>query len=271
MIKKALRAAADSFGYTIERKPEHIPTPPAPPREPEKELSEFPADFTQEEIAIWKSVEAYTMTSKERVVSLVRAVRYLERYRIPGALVECGVWRGGSMMVVAKTLLALNSTSRQLFLFDTFSGMPDAAEVDVDVDGQSASSILAGIRNWPPERQAERNVLARCPLDVVRDNLLSTGYPTEKLHFVAGRVEMTLPAHAPDRVALLRLDTDWYESTRHELVHLFPRLSRHGVLIVDDYGHWRGARLAVDEFFDQNNDPVFLSRVDYTGRIAIRC
>ena len=84
------------------------------------------------------------------------------------------------------------------------------------------------------------------------------------------RSRKTIPGEAPDRLALLRLDTDWYESTRHELVHLYPRLEKGGVLIIDDYGHWEGARRAVDEYFAHNPPPLLLARVDYAGRIAIK-
>ena len=84
------------------------------------------------------------------------------------------------------------------------------------------------------------------------------------------RVEDTLPAHAPPELALLRLDTDWYESTLHELEHLYPRLATGGVLIVDDYGHWDGARRAVEEHFDATGGPILLSRIDYTGRIGVK-
>jgi hypothetical protein len=87
---------------------------------------------------------------------------------------------------------------------------------------------------------------------------------------VSGPVETTLPAQAPDRLALLRLDTDWYASTRHELEQLYPRLVREGVLIVDDYGHWEGAREAVDEYFAANGPAPLLQRVDYTGRMAVK-
>ena len=104
----------------------------------------------------------------------------------------------------------------------------------------------------------------------VRATLLETGYPPERLHFVRGAVEETVPAAAPEQLALLRLDTDWYESTRHELVHLYPRLSDGGILIVDDYGHWEGCRRAVDEYFASDADPILLNRIDYTGRIAIK-
>ena len=269
MIKRILKSAADSLGYTIERK---RPTAAVSASEPPvKPFKEFPHDFTLQEREIWCSVEHYTMTSKERVVSLIRAVQYLERYRIPGAFVECGVWRGGSMMAVARTLLANGSIDRELFLFDTFSGMPEAADADMDLFGRSGTALLAELRKLPPEGQAENNIVAHCPIEAVRANLISTGYPRDKLHFIEGAVESTIPRYAPERIGLLRLDTDWYESTRHELVHLFPRLSSHGILVIDDYGHWRGARLAVDEFFEQNRETIFLNRIDYTGRIAVRC
>jgi O-methyltransferase len=100
--------------------------------------------------------------------------------------------------------------------------------------------------------------------------VLSTGYPAERVHLVEGRVEDTLPAAAPEEIALLRLDTDWYESTKHELVHLYPRLSPGGVLILDDYGHYEGARRAVDEYFESAGGRPLLTRVDYTGRVGIK-
>jgi len=111
---------------------------------------------------------------------------------------------------------------------------------------------------------------AMAPLDRVRRNVLATGYPAERVHFIQGKVEDTLPANAPDRIALLRLDTDWYESTHHELTHLYPRLSPGGVLIIDDYGHWQGSRLAVDEFFAARAYTPLLGRMDYTGRMMVK-
>jgi len=104
----------------------------------------------------------------------------------------------------------------------------------------------------------------------VKEVLCGTGYPSERIHFVRGRVEDTIPASAPELIALLRLDTDWYDSTKHELIHMFPRLSKAGVIIIDDYGHWRGAREACDEYFAQNRIPILLNRIDYTGRIALK-
>jgi predicted O-methyltransferase YrrM len=104
----------------------------------------------------------------------------------------------------------------------------------------------------------------------VQANLRSTGYPVERMRFVVGDVADTVPREAPERIAILRLDTDWYASTRHELEHLYPRLAVGGVLIVDDYGHWEGARLAVDEFLERTSAPILLNRIDYTGRIGVK-
>jgi predicted O-methyltransferase YrrM len=108
------------------------------------------------------------------------------------------------------------------------------------------------------------------PLEEVERNLRSTGIDPARLRFVEGKVEDTIPATAPERISVLRLDTDWYESTWHELTHLYPRLSPGGVLIVDDYGHWQGAREAVDRYFGEVAEPILLARTDYTGRIGVR-
>jgi hypothetical protein len=107
-------------------------------------------------------------------------------------------------------------------------------------------------------------------LEDVTNALLSTGYPIDRIYFVKGKVEDTIPLQAPDRISLLRLDTDWYESTKHELVHLYPSLCPGGVLIIDDYGHWQGSRAAVDEYFKDLSIPILLNRIDYTGRIGVK-
>jgi hypothetical protein len=217
----------------------------------------FPPDFEASDIEIIRAVEPYTMTSTERIHALVHAVRHVVRNRIAGEMVECGVWKGGSVMAMALTLLQLGERDRSLYLFDTFSGMTPPGDVDVDYQGQQAQVILDAVRCEASQQEVEKAVF-------------STGYDREKIHFVPGRVEETIPAHAPESIALLRLDTDWYESTQHELVHLFPRLARGGVIIIDDYGHWRGARQAVDEYIAQNEIPLLLHRIDYTGRIGVK-
>ncbi len=207
----------------------------------------------------------YTMTSPERLYALWRATRHVIVRDVPGAMVECGVWRGGSMMLIAHTLIVSGQADRELWLYDTFAGMPAPSSHDVDFTGVSASEHLQQAAGDP-----EDLVLGLAPLQEVRSNLARTGYPRERMVYVEGQVERTIPMRAPDEIALLRLDTDWEASTRHELEHLWHRLEVGGVLIVDDYGHWSGARRAVDEFFADREDAPLLTRVDYTGRVGVR-
>jgi len=220
----------------------------------------LPPDFRDEEIEIFHQVSQWTMTGPERIYALIQAVRYLCANSIPGAMVECGVWRGGSMAAIARTLLRIGDVSRDLYLFDTFEGMSEPTAHDSDYEGQDASELL----------RANPDFKCAASLEVVRSVLYDTGYPKEKICFVRGKVEETVPSDAPQSIALLRLDTDWYASTKHELVHLYPRVSQNGVIIIDDYGHWEGSRQACDEFFAENQIPILLNRIDYTGRMGVK-
>jgi O-methyltransferase len=222
--------------------------------------------FSSEELTIMKSVEGYCASSPERMVGLMNAVKYISENKLPGAIVECGVWRGGSMMVAARTLLNLNDSSREIYLFDTYEGMSRPTEDDVMFDGQKASDVLASSER----KDGAVNYWCYAGLPDVQRNLYSTGYPKARLHFVKGKVEDTIPSSAPAQIALLRLDTDWYESTAHELLHLYPSVVPNGVIIIDDYGHWLGARKAVDEYFARQPFKPFLNRIDYTGRLIIK-
>jgi O-methyltransferase len=202
-------------------------------------------------------VSPYTMTHPERVNALIRAVTYIAQHDIPGAIVECGVWRGGSMMAVAHTLLALNKADRDLYLFDTFEGMTEPGLDDVKLDGVPAVKALAGIQSTG-ETVGD---WLRASLEEVQGNLATTGYPRHLVHFVKGKVQETIPVFAPEIIAILRLDTDWYDSTHHELEHLMPRLTDGGVLIVDDYGDWAGARKATDEYLAKTGEKILLNRI----------
>ena len=221
------------------------------------------ADLSAADRHIIQRVSPFTMTSLERRASLLGAVDHIVKHRIAGDIVECGVWRGGSMMAVALALMARGDTSRHLYLYDTFEGMSEPTEHDKAISGELAQTQLA-------RTDREHPLWAVAGLEDVKANLASTGYPAERIHYVQGKVEDTIPATLPKQIALLRLDTDWYESTRHELQHLYPLLAKHGPLIIDDYGHWQGARQAVDEYFANAAEPVFLHRVDYTARLHIK-
>lgn len=212
----------------------------------------------------------YTMTSPARLRAVLDAVRYCEARGIVGDFAECGVWRGGSVLAMVLELLRQGSTDRTVHLYDTFEGMTKPSERDTSRYDPPALATWeqeagTGDRAWSGYFNDE--VFRE---DLVRDLLETTGYPSARIRLVRGPVEETLPDQAPAHLALLRLDTDWYESTRHELVHLYPRLVPGGVLIIDDYGHWDGCRQAVDEYFSTVAPPLLLTPIDYTGRIAVK-
>ena len=248
-MKKIVKAALASAGWELGRMADRQ----------EQAL----ADLSSADREIVARVNPFTMTSLERRASLLGAVDHIVKHGIAGDMVECGVWRGGSMMAVALALMARGDTSRHLYLYDTFEGMSEPTEHDKSVSGESAQTQLA-------RTDRDHALWAVAGFEDVQANLASTGYPAERIHYVKGKVEDTIPGTLPQRIALLRLDTDWYESTRHELQHLYPRLQSQGVLIIDDYGHWQGARQAVDEYFANSAQPVFLHRVDYTARLLVK-
>lgn len=195
------------------------------------------------------------------------AVRYLVQNHIDGAIVECGTWRGGQAMIAALTLMQVGDTSRDIYLFDTFEGMPPPSDRDTRLDdGMHADQMLELSLG---DRTSSENAWCIADQRDVASGMASTNYPAEHVHLVAGLVEDTIPSEAPPRIALLRLDTDWYESTRHELEHLWPRLVPGGVLMLDDYGWWDGARRAVDEWLEESKVPLLLLRAD-EGRVAVK-
>ena len=247
-ILKSFQSLTKSFGFNIVR------------YKKKDSVIIYPSDFTSKNVEICNAVKKYTMTSPERVTALIDAINYVVANKISGAFVECGVWKGGSSMAMALSLKNWGDESRDLYLYDTFTGMSAPTEADIAITGDTAQQVLS---DDPRSR-------AIASLDEVKKNIFSTGYPKDKIHFIKGKVETTIPASVPKEIALLRLDTDWYESTKHEMNHLFPLLKRNGVLIIDDYGHWDGARRAIDEYISDNNVIILLSRIDYTGRIAVK-
>lgn len=229
-------------------------------------VKNMPSDFDEQTTLIVNTVNEYTMTSPERIQALVNAIRYVVANNIEGDFVECGVWRGGSTMAAAMTLKDLGDDRRSLYLYDTFEGMSAPTAEDVGSDGRKAAEKF-----YKRNLSEDTSDWCRSPIDEVKSNLASTGYPAEKMHFIKGKVEDVLPDQMPaGPIAILRLDTDWYESTRHEMLHLYPRLVKNGVLIIDDYGDWQGAKKAIDEYIAEHNLCLLLNRIDHTGRIAVK-
>lgn len=227
-----------------------------------KKPPQFPADYDDEAKDIIRAVKPYTMTSPERLNAFVLATRHVVRHGIPGDIVECGVWRGGSMQACARTLLSLGETGRDLYLFDTYEGMTPPTAEDLRRDGRPAQELL--------DAQAkDRPIWAVASLEDVQAGFEQVPYPKDRVHYVQGKVEDTVPGQAPEQISVLRLDTDWYASTKHELQHLYSRLVSGGVLLIDDYGYWQGSRQAVDEFLEETGERLLLLRMD-EGRIAVK-
>jgi len=226
-----------------------------------------PFDMEPEFVELYDLCRSATMTSIERMYALYKAVQHVVTTGVEGDLAECGVWRGGSAMMMALALRRFGGADREIWLYDTFCGMTAPGDQDVQtMSGRSAAAILAG--SPKDDEDPFWGIASRA---CVEANLDRTGYGTQQLRLVEGDVLKTLPDQAPARLALLRLDTDWYASTLHELETLYPRLANGGVLIVDDYGYWSGARQAVDEYFSRMSVArPMLHRIDFTGRIAIK-
>ncbi|MCJ7472340.1 MAG: TylF/MycF family methyltransferase, partial [Actinobacteria bacterium] len=178
---------------------------------------------------IYEICKNLTMSSKTRIYALYKAVEYIVNSNIPGDFVECGVYKGGSCMIMALTLIKMKDTNRKIYLYDTFKGMIRPTKEDV----YSYSGVEA-INIYEKKQNGEYSDWCFSALDEVKKNMFSTKYPEENLIFIEGKVQDTVPGTFSDRVALLRLDTDWYESTLHELNHFFPLLVNGGVLLVDD-------------------------------------
>jgi hypothetical protein len=214
---------------------------------------------------IYEVTKKLTMTSVERMYSMYKATEYVINANIAGDIVECGVWKGGSSMIAALTMQKLHNFKKKIYLYDTYAGMTEPTKFDKSLDNDDLVYDY-----WKNNKSGDINKWCYLSPDEVKANLYRTGFPKNKLVFVEGDVEETIPKITPRKISLLRLDTDWYKSTYHELNCLYPLITQDGVLILDDYGHWRGARMATDRYFRENKINILLNRIDYTGRIAIK-
>jgi len=253
-MKTFIKKIISKTGYEISRKNRLIGEDGIPVDIQEKIFTE-----------IYSRCKDFTVTTVEPLYALYKSVEYVVNINLQGDFVECGVWKGGSAMMIAHILLQLKQTHRKIFLYDTFEGMATPSDIDEDYTGKKAKQLLES------ENKSDNDSVWRyCSLDDVKKNLASTAYPMENIIFVKGKVEDTIPQQMPEKISLLRLDTDWFESTYHELHYLFPLLSGKGVLIIDDYGHWKGAREAVDKYFEETKQEILLNRIDYTVRVGIK-
>lgn len=242
MIKNKIQTGLNQLGYKIERLD-----------------STFKNNLLFKKILL--KVKNFTMTNSKRIFYLHHSVNHIVKNRINGDIVECGVWKGGSVMAIAFSLLQKKNLTKNIYLFDTFTGMSTPTKKD----------YLHGNRKKTAKKLMKEDEYLKCIANIaeVKKNVFSTNYPKKKFKFIIGDVLKTLKKNTPKKISLLRLDTDWYESTKIELNLLYPKLSKGGVLIIDDYNTWNGCKKAVDEYFKNKKNIFFLS-IDNEALLGIK-
>lgn len=218
---------------------------------------------------VWEQASPFTMLSRERVYHVYKAVLYCLQNKICGDFVQVGVWAGGGLVAIAKSLeLYFGSSmipefgSRTLIWgFDTFEGHGRPGEHEIDIWGTSQAVVYDELMDggWASVSKEE-----------VQKNLLTCLGSLNGINLVKGRCEATLPDLAPDKVSVLIIDVDWFESTYSSLTHLWPRLAVGGILICDDYGHHSGARDAIDQYFTEIGEAPFFTHIDYSCISAVK-
>lgn len=227
---------------------------------------ELPAELDPGDVEIYRYVmeNKLTMVGRERLLSTLFACKHVVAAGVAGDFVECGVWRGGNA-IVAADVFQRHDAGRKVWLYDTFAGMTRPTEADVNWLGKRAEG------RFERNRREGYNQWNYASLEDVKANFERAPRRSANTVFQQGDVIEVLaaPERLPSAIAVLRLDTDWYESTRAELAALYPRLSAGGVLIIDDYGHWEGQRRAVDEYFEAVERPFF-HYADYASRVGVK-
>tara|TARA_Y100000590_G_scaffold6631_1_gene8613 strand:+ start:15703 stop:16476 length:774 start_codon:yes stop_codon:yes gene_type:complete len=225
----------------------------------------FIAEIDKNELEIIKQISNYSMSTPANHWAIIQSIKHISKHNIEGDFAECGVWKGGNLILFKIICDKFNLTPR-IYAFDTFEGMPEPGEKDFDLKDINAKQIYDKYKNkdikW-----------CYSTLEEVKSNIISFNKKyIEAFNFIKGKVEDTLidERNLPNKISLLRLDTDFYESTKKELEVLFPRLVSGGVLIIDDYGHWKGAKKAVDEYFQLSKNFEWLHRIDYASRLLIK-
>jgi hypothetical protein len=211
----------------------------------------------------------FSMTSPQRIWALIQSVKYVVQNNLDGDFVECGVWRGGSVLAIARTLENLGISNKRIYLFDTFEGMTKPTTKDKrSSDKLSAVDLL----NREPRNteHGRKSVWAIATEEDVKNTLSLSNFPKSNFIFVKGDVLDTLDQTSVNKISLLRLDTDWYESTLHELKSLYPKVVANGILIIDDYGYWEGCRIAVHEFVESLSFKPLIHYIDSSGRLLIK-
>jgi hypothetical protein len=253
-LKESIQAAAMLFGYQI------VPI--------RKKYHEFPVELSHADRNLIMHVieNDISMVSIEGLCATLKAATYVSENNIEGDFVECGVWRGGNAIIAAE-IFRRHGLDKKVYLFDTFSGMTEPSD-----DDRAISDDEPAIKMYEKERRPTHNNWCYAPIEEVRENFSKLGLLGDNIVFVKGAVEKTLSlkTNIPDKISILRLDTDWYESTKVELSTLYPKIVSGGCLIIDDYGFWSGSRKATDEYFKELHPRPLLHVTDSSRRIAVK-
>ncbi|HLB47446.1 MAG TPA: TylF/MycF/NovP-related O-methyltransferase [Anaerolineales bacterium] len=246
----------DKLGYAI-RKKSYFPT--------------YPYELEKDAQDAVSAVRAHTMVSLEGLATLYDQAVFCETRHISGDFVECGTWRGGAVGLMAIANLKHGASRRHIHLFDSFEGLP---EPDAAVDGehavQHARAAGAGVSGRLVPIGAEAFIGS---LEENRDLLeKQIGYDPHCLHYHKGWFQETLPVAAKtiDRIAILRIDADWYASTKVCLEHLYDKVVSGGFVIIDDYLSFEGCKKAVDEFMEAQKITAYLNHIDQHRRYWIK-
>ena len=199
----------------------------------------------------------FSLLSEERLLNNIRSIDHILLKNIQGHIVEIGVYRGGSIMAMIYTLQR-NNALKHIYLYDTFEGMTDATQND---------TIIATGEHYNNAVVNSVSLACIASLEDVKQNISTTNYDETYIHYVKGNILNN--QIFPDKISILRLDTDFYDSTKHELETFYDLVSPGGIIIIDDYGFWNGSRRATDEFL-QDKPHIKLYDIDNTGVFFVK-
>ena len=256
MLKTFLKRAARTVGYDIIRA--------------DQGSDALPVEFSKADADVLNFVldHKLTLVSRQRLIATINACKHAVLAETDGDFAECGVWRGGNA-IAAKLTFDNYGSSKRIYLFDTFAGMTAPTEYDTSrFEGRSADE------QFEQARREGHNEWCFASLDDVRANFSKAGIDPGDIHFVRGDVVKTLAdrINLPDAISVLRLDTDFYDSTKAEMELLYPLLSTRGSLLIDDFGYWDGSRKAIVEYLEAlpPSERPLLHYTDFTGRMAVK-
>lgn len=253
MLKKIIKKTLNILNYKIISKNNW-----------NKRVENLIVEASQEDLEELDKVNDISLTSLPNKWSLLQSLNYIKNNNVEGDIVETGVFKGANLVLI-KNFLDKSNLNKKIYAYDTYAGQPQPSNLDFDLKGTNMIDKFSDLK--------KKNIVpVYCSLEDVKSNIKKyCNNDLGKITFVKGKVEETLDdqSNIPKKISLLRLDTDFYDSIKKSLEVLYPRLVKGGVLIIDDYGHFKGAKIATDNFF-KDEKKIWMHRVDYTCRLMIK-